>query len=80
MKKVTISVCTSPKCYVEGANLMKQLDQVMSAKLKEKTAFTGSGCHGFCDVCGANAPCAMVGNRTLFKATPEKILKAVGRC
>lgn len=80
MKKVNISICTTPKCYIEGARLLKQLDSVMSASLKEKTTRTGSGCHGFCEVCGTNAPCATVNNQTIFKATPGKILKAVANC
>lgn len=74
---MNVSICTSPKCYVEGATLMKQLDAAMSAYLKEKTTRTGSGCHGFCEECGANAPCAMVNNQTIFQATPEKILKVL---
>ena len=77
MKKVSVSVCTSPKCYVEGARLLRQLDGVMSAFMKEKTTRTGSGCHGFCESCGENAPCALVNNRTIFKATPAKILTAI---
>jgi NADH:ubiquinone oxidoreductase subunit E len=79
MRKVKISICSNPHCYVEGARLFKQLDTIMSARLKEKTVRTGTRCNGFCEACGANAPCALINDMPIFRATPEKILRALAK-
>jgi NADH:ubiquinone oxidoreductase subunit E len=78
MKKVNISICSSPNCYIESARLFKQLDTLMSARLKVETDCTGSKCPGYCKLAGKKkAPCAVVGSHTIFNATPSKVLAAV---
>lgn len=78
MNKISVNICTHPNCYVEGATLLKQLDAMMCARLKNKIALAGTDCTGHCSECGVSqAPCARIDGMLIPQAQPGAVLNAI---
>ncbi|VGO20773.1 thioredoxin domain-containing protein [Pontiella sulfatireligans] len=81
MKKVNATICTGQNCYTKGAALFKQLDNIMSVRIKNSITLTGSDCPGYCAECGASqAPCARVDGRLTTRARPAEVLLTTREC
>ncbi len=81
MKKISINICTTPNCYIKGANLFKQLNAMMSTYHKHSITLTGTGCPGYCAKCGSSqSPCASVNGRIIPQAQAAEILQATREC
>jgi NADH:ubiquinone oxidoreductase subunit E len=78
MKKIKVSICSSPTCYIQGARLFKELGNILCASLTDQTELSGTSCGGLCAEAGCPlAPCARVNGRLITGATAGEILQAI---
>lgn len=78
MKKIKVSICSSPTCYTQGARLFKELGTILCQSLKEQIVLSGSSCGGLCAEAGCLlAPCVRVNNQLITRAAPGDVLQTI---
>ena len=77
MKHVEITICTDPGHYTEEANLFKQLNFLLSAKMKSQIHMAGFS--GVIPGDGSLPPCRVWVNNTPVDPIAGSIIEAVQR-
>lgn len=78
MNKVSVKICSNPNCYIEGATLLKQLETMMCARVKNGIMLSGSECSGHCTDCGVSqAPCARIDGQLIPHAKAGTVISAI---
>lgn len=81
MKKVEVGICMGTTCFVMGSSRLQEIENFLSAEMKECVEIKGITCLGECNKKDefSKAPYVTVDGEIIPEATIEKVIEAIER-